>query len=122
MTRTYQVWLILRDRPQSASEIAHAHRMPKKTVEYAFSALRQRKAVTFVCRRGKEVVYQTNEVVIKPDGRGRSAGSAVGLRLGPKSRPKIMRLTTDWERKSDPPRKHGYGSGSIELERVWGRT
>lgn len=119
MTRKFDVWLILRDRPQSARELAKTTAMDYDKVSHAFKALQVTKAITLVERRGREAIYRTNEVAVIPEGRGKAPGSAKGRALGPRACGKIRRLAKESERRFDPPIKHGYGCGKIALEDVW---
>lgn len=69
--------------------------------------------------RGRKGVYIATDKAPRPEGRGREKGSAAGLKLGPKRKPKVKRLATPGQRRSDKPIVNGYGQGRCALEEVW---
>lgn len=119
MTLAYRVWSVLRVTPSSIGRIAARLDLPYKQVAAAFLSLRRRGHIVRLRTEKCDVICGVTDKPMLPDGRGQQAGSRASLIPGGPPRPKVKRLATAGERRSDKPIRNGYGGGTIELERVW---
>ncbi len=122
MTTSYRVFALMSKGGEwSTITVAKALRLTDKQAESAFSNLRRHGRIVRTQRIGKSIMYRVAVgAVMVEDGRGQTQGSAAARRLGPGSKPKVVRcLTRPSERRDDIDPANGYGWGKIALEMAW---